>query len=253
MLCDLAQRLYCAVPLASRAPAVAGMQNPLVAKGCKCTKSRCIKGYCECFSAGRGCLAICGCQDCANVLGKRPPMPEEADYLAHEPVRVPTKAAAAKAARGPSPPELADAAPKPAPTYNRRPGRHRAHAVSVKRALSSSPTPDSSGSEVERMAAPRKHNLDDLIAATEAVEATGQQDVAEPPPAQQRKLLSGSWEHLLPSVAELQCTAHQTAPPPGLAGASDGPAPRAPYAFQRSDDRCDMKHEPVLEGIAGNG
>ena len=226
------------------------MQNPLVAKGCKCTKSRCIKGYCECFSAGRGCLAICGCQDCANVLGKRPPMPEEADYF--EPELASGKASSAKPPRAPSPPEVAAAAPKPPPMYNRRPGRHRPRVVAAKRALSSSPTLDSSSSEVERMAAPRRHNLDDLIAATEAVEATGQRTPPLSPSAQQRKLLSGSWEHLLPSVDELQNTAHGASATQQLAYAGQAPMSHMPYIQRRDDSGRGMKHEAVIEGLAGN-
>jgi hypothetical protein len=35
-------------------------------KACHCAKSRCLKLYCDCFSAGRLCGARCSCQKCAN-------------------------------------------------------------------------------------------------------------------------------------------------------------------------------------------
>lgn len=35
-------------------------------RGCHCTKTMCLKNYCECFNAGIGCSAICGCLGCGN-------------------------------------------------------------------------------------------------------------------------------------------------------------------------------------------
>lgn len=43
-------------------------KNPLNA-GCKCKKSRCLKLYCECFSAKNLCKDTCNCIDCANQEG----------------------------------------------------------------------------------------------------------------------------------------------------------------------------------------
>ena len=36
------------------------------ARGCNCTKSRCIKNYCECWQMGIECTDKCKCVDCAN-------------------------------------------------------------------------------------------------------------------------------------------------------------------------------------------
>ena len=33
---------------------------------CNCTKSNCLKLYCECFSSGKGCSPTCRCQNCLN-------------------------------------------------------------------------------------------------------------------------------------------------------------------------------------------
>lgn len=45
-----------------------------VAEGCNCKKSRCIKKYCECYSAGLVCRSNCRCEDCGND-GDVPPPP----------------------------------------------------------------------------------------------------------------------------------------------------------------------------------
>ena len=34
---------------------------------CKCTKSKCLKMYCECFTIGRFCDERCSCTECANL------------------------------------------------------------------------------------------------------------------------------------------------------------------------------------------
>ena len=36
------------------------------ARGCRCTQSKCLKRYCECFRAGMSCTADCECRDCHN-------------------------------------------------------------------------------------------------------------------------------------------------------------------------------------------
>ena len=37
------------------------------AKKCTCSKSKCLKLYCECFAAGLVCGIDCGCKDCCNT------------------------------------------------------------------------------------------------------------------------------------------------------------------------------------------
>jgi hypothetical protein len=37
-----------------------------VAKKCTCSKSKCLKLYCECFAHGMVCGLDCGCKDCCN-------------------------------------------------------------------------------------------------------------------------------------------------------------------------------------------
>ena len=36
-------------------------------KKCTCSKSKCLKLYCECFAAGLVCGIDCGCKDCCNT------------------------------------------------------------------------------------------------------------------------------------------------------------------------------------------
>ena len=37
---------------------------------CNCTKSNCLKKYCECFKAGIHCSQLCRCRDCDNTTIK---------------------------------------------------------------------------------------------------------------------------------------------------------------------------------------
>lgn len=34
--------------------------------GCNCSKTGCLKKYCECYNANIGCSLICKCQNCKN-------------------------------------------------------------------------------------------------------------------------------------------------------------------------------------------
>lgn len=40
--------------------------NILHSRGCNCSKTGCIKEYCECFKAGTGCSRLCRCVNCKN-------------------------------------------------------------------------------------------------------------------------------------------------------------------------------------------
>lgn len=42
--------------------------------GCYCSKTKCVKLYCDCFKAGRFCDGLCGCTHCLNKL-------ENLDYI----------------------------------------------------------------------------------------------------------------------------------------------------------------------------
>lgn len=35
-------------------------------RGCRCTRSKCLKRYCECFREGMSCTEDCECKDCHN-------------------------------------------------------------------------------------------------------------------------------------------------------------------------------------------
>ena len=37
---------------------------------CQCSRSKCLKLYCECFAKGVNCGPECGCSNCHNKLGE---------------------------------------------------------------------------------------------------------------------------------------------------------------------------------------
>lgn len=43
-------------------------------RGCRCSKSRCLKRYCECFRIGVRCGEKCACVDCANHTSNSEPL-----------------------------------------------------------------------------------------------------------------------------------------------------------------------------------
>lgn len=44
--------------------------------GCKCSKSKCLKRYCECFREGMKCSSLCQCTDCHNGQKSSNELPE---------------------------------------------------------------------------------------------------------------------------------------------------------------------------------
>ena len=46
------------------------LQKELRTNGCNCSKSNCLKKYCECYKAGLKCSKICRCKICENMEKK---------------------------------------------------------------------------------------------------------------------------------------------------------------------------------------
>ena len=215
------------------------VQNPTVSKGCNCVKSRCIKAYCECYAAGRACAGICCCMDCANEHGVRPKQAAvqvpDADFCS-------LAAPAACLSQGAS-----VAAVQPLAVAPLAPNRRVASTSTVPRLSrpSSRATSESDGESAAvvpaglrhaphaaaTMPQEKRHNLDDLIAAAEVVEAS------EVPPGALQQLLSPGWALPRPGAASMHV--HCDAPAPQSQPALCAPAPPmplpAPWPAGRSD------------------
>ena len=48
---------------------------------CRCTKARCLRKYCVCFSAGVSCTDACKCVSCANPKGTRVSLPDVSETV----------------------------------------------------------------------------------------------------------------------------------------------------------------------------
>jgi len=39
-------------------------------RGCKCSKSNCLKKYCDCYNRGVACGPLCACENCSNCFNQ---------------------------------------------------------------------------------------------------------------------------------------------------------------------------------------
>lgn len=55
-------------PLAfkSKYKEISGRNKKIHSRGCNCSKTECLKNYCECFKEKLGCSRFCKCVNCKN-------------------------------------------------------------------------------------------------------------------------------------------------------------------------------------------
>lgn len=64
----------CATPTTTTTtkPQIQKRKRAKAEEGCNCKRSKCLKGYCECFQAGRPCGVGCMCENCENTTESQP-------------------------------------------------------------------------------------------------------------------------------------------------------------------------------------
>jgi Tesmin/TSO1-like CXC domain, cysteine-rich domain len=177
------------------------LQNPVVAKGCNCIRSRCLKGYCECFAAARSCVRLCSCVSCANVYGARPDQPGRDAACLHPVPSAPVPAVKLT--------KLSQSKPKPGPRSARQQSA-RSRLQDDTQSRDEAPLKQQ-GTQYEQAQArdgllAKRQGLDSLVAAAAAVEgdecapaAPAMHSITQVHPLA-HQLCSPAWDCLLPAA-----------------------------------------------------
>ena len=183
------------------------LQNPVVVKGCNCLRSRCLKGYCECFAAARSCMRLCCCVSCANTFGTR------TEAAANDAESTPVDTAAHAAPEATLPPviftELSRNRSRPARrAVSRQLEADDDNSAAPASARSGSAPPPSlkrTDSASREHLIGKRQGLDNLVAAAAAVEADKRSGAAvSAAGAASRQLQRPAWDRMLEQHAELQ-------------------------------------------------